>query len=499
MLVLAVGFFLARNNARNTAFANLEQKRAIAVPYITLVLLDERTQNVRPALGEAARRALERADLRVFVLNRDTFQVEHDTGDNAALLGKTFPFDADASTEQQLRDGQAMRGATTFEGESGRYQYIAQLIPLPARPSGNLPARPPRQYIVVAQPEPNLGSILQSAQNLLLPAVLVGLVVSLVFAYFLARSISRPLSRLAQAAAAMSRGDYNHQLPVQGQDEIATLTGQFNIMAHEVGNAHQMQRDFVANISHDLKTPLTSVQGFSQAMLDGSIKDEAGFKQAAGIINNEAHRMNRMVSQLLSLTQLQSGLRTLELRPTELGPLLGQLVLSMQPQAVGAGIELIARFGVNSATVLGDADLLKQALGNLIDNALKHTSAGGTVTVSMLPAEGGVEIAVSDTGHGIPAADLQRVMERFYQVDKARGPGQERSLGLGLAIAREIVQAHHGQIRLDSVEGKGTTVSVMLPATIAGRATTRGNGTRPITAPLETSSGDLNQTERSLN
>jgi two-component system sensor histidine kinase ResE len=220
-------------------------------------------------------------------------------------------------------------------------------------------------------------------------------------------------------------------------------------------------------------------------MLDGSIKDEAGYKQAAGIINNEAQRMGRMVSQLLSLTQLQSGLRTIELRPTELGPLLAQLVLAMQPQTEASGVELVARFALNSAVVLGHADMLKQAFGNLIDNALKHTPRGGTVTVSLLPAGNGIDVVIGDTGQGIPAAELQRVMERFYQVDKARSPGQERSLGLGLAIAREIFQAHHGQVRIESVEGRGTTVYVSLPASMSERNGARGNGTRPGTTPLE--------------
>lgn len=483
VLALAVGFVLARNNARNAAFANLEQKRAIAVPYIALVLLDERTQGGRPAVTEAARHALDVAGLRVFLLDRDTLSVEHDTGDNAALLAKKFPFYLAADLEDQLRSGRPVRGTTNFEGESRQYQYIAQLTPLPARPPGGLAPRASRQFVVVAQPEPDLARVLQNAQESLLPAVLAGLAASLVVAYFLARSISGPVSKLAEAAAAVSRGDYGQRLPVQGHDEIATLTHQFNVMAEEVGNTHQAQRDFVANVSHDLKTPLTSIQGFSQAMLDGSIRDEAGFKQAAGIINKEAQRMSRMVSQLLSLTQLQSGLRALELRPIELGPLLGQLVLAMQPQATEAGVDLVARFGVSSTLVLGNADMLKQAFGNLIDNALKHTPSGGTITVSLLPASHGVDIQVSDTGEGIPQADLQRVMERFYQVDKARSPAHDRSLGLGLAIAREIAEKHHGQIRIESARGKGTTVVVSLPTAADGVSGVPGNGSRRSTSP----------------
>ncbi|MDQ5824906.1 MAG: HAMP domain-containing histidine kinase [Chloroflexota bacterium] len=482
VLVLAVGFVLAQTTARNTAFANLEQKQRIAVPFIALVLLDERGAG-RPALSETARRALKSADLRVFVLNRDTLQVEHDTGGNAELLDKQFPFEA-ASVVEQLRSGQSVRGIATFESEADRYQYVAQLIPVAARPLGGPQGRPPRQYIVVAQPEPSLVRILQSAQELLLPAVLIGVAVALIAAYFLARSIADPVTRLSQAAAAVSRGDYNQQLPVRGQDEIAALTGQFNVMAQAVSHADQMQRDFVANISHDLKTPLTSIQGFSQAMLDGSIADAAGYKQAAQIIDTESQRMSRMVTQLLNLTQLQNGLRALELRPVELGPLLGQLVLTMQPQTTAAGIELVAQFSTDSVVVLGNADMLKQAFGNLIDNALKHTPGGGTITMSLLPVGNGVNVLVSDTGAGIPASEVQRVMERFYQVDKARASGQERSLGLGLAITREVIQAHHGNIRIDSVEGKGTSVSVWLPASIGHSPRAGDTGAEPATTSV---------------
>ncbi|HYO48642.1 MAG TPA: ATP-binding protein, partial [Chloroflexia bacterium] len=220
-----------------------------------------------------------------------------------------------------------------------------------------------------------------------------------------------------------------------------------------------------------LKTPLTSVQGFSQAILDGAIKDEQGYRQAAAIINGEAQRMGRLVSNLLDLSRLQGGLVALELRPVELGPVLAQLVLSMQPQAGEAGVQLVAKLGGPPGTmVLADVDRLREALGNLIDNAIKYTPEGGTVTVATQSTQAGVEVAVSDTGRGIPPEDLPRITERFYQVDKARSPGNGRSVGLGLAIVREIVLAHHGQMEIESTVGVGTTVRIMLP----GQGTQQG-------------------------
>jgi len=314
----------------------------------------------------------------------------------------------------------------------------------------------------------------------------VALLLSLVVAYALARSISRPIARLAAGAEAMAHGDYGQRLPVEGRDELAALTQRFNEMAAEVGRAHRMERDFVANVSHDLKTPLTSIQGFSQAMLDGAIVDEAGYRQAGEIINSEAQRMSRLVSELLGLSHLQSGLDALETRPVELGALLSQLMMAMQPQATNAGVELkLALRERHPIWVLASEDRLKQAFCNLIDNALKFTSPGGRVTLEAREAGSIAEVLVRDTGQGIPAEDLPRIMERFYQVDKSRSSFEGRSAGLGLAIARDIVRAHNGEISIHSEMGAGTTVRVELPAQPAPEfSRQRGGVLKRLAAPV---------------
>jgi signal transduction histidine kinase len=158
------------------------------------------------------------------------------------------------------------------------------------------------------------------------------------------------------------------------------------------------------------------------------------------------------------------------MQPVQLGELLSQLVLAMQPQAQAAGVELFARFSAPGAVTLADPDRLKEAFGNLIDNAIKYTPRGGRVTVELAGSPQGIQVLITDTGPGIPPQDLPRVMERFYQVDKARSSTDGRSIGLGLAIAREIIMAHQGQIHLESVQGKGTTVRVTLPARLDNRA-----------------------------
>ncbi len=454
-LALAVVFVLGAAYTKRISFGALQQKKAIVMPLLESAPADLRG-NVRPLLTNRFITIFRNAGVRVLIVDPATMQIKKDTAAKSGATGTVFELPKAAGSAQKLDLGEEVQGTVRLQGEGRPLQYIAQ------RPG----VGPLDQYIVVvAQPEPNLEALLAGARELGLPAALVALLVSMTVAYFLARSLSEPLARLMRAAAAMSQGDYTQRLPVRGHDEMAALTGQFNVMAEEVGRTHRVQRDFVANVSHDLKTPLTSIQGFSQAMLDGSIQDEEQRRLAAGIINNEAQRMSRLVSQLLLLSQLESGLRSIELRACRLGPLLNQLALSMQPQAAAAGVDLLTRSNVDDALVLADADKLKQAFGNLIDNALKHTPPGGAVTLGLAPAQDAVEVTVSDDGEGIPAADLPRVMERFYQVDKVRSSGRTRSLGLGLAITKEIVAAHHGQISLESVQGKGTTVRVRLPAT----------------------------------
>jgi signal transduction histidine kinase len=230
-------------------------------------------------------------------------------------------------------------------------------------------------------------------------------------------------------------------------------------MADEVQSEQQAQQEFLANVSHDLKTPLTSIQGYSQAIIDGAASNPVA---AATIINDEAARLNRMVVELTDLARLQAGRLSMQMTGLDMGQL---------AEAVGQRLSIVAREkGVDlrletmpMPEVAGDGDRLAQVLTNLISNAINYTPPGGTVTVRTQVANGGVEVIVEDTGVGIPPSELPRIFERFYQVDKARGP--RRGTGLGLAIVQEIVQAHGGKITASSAgENRGSTFTIWLPS-----------------------------------
>jgi signal transduction histidine kinase len=298
----------------------------------------------------------------------------------------------------------------------------------------------------------------------LLWAGVIAFVVSLGLAALLAYSISRPLDRIAQAAEDVAGGSYDQRLQISTPREVARLATSFNRMARQVQATLQSQQDLVANVSHELKTPLTSIQGYSQALLDGTASDAAAQERAALIIHEEAGRMRRLVDELLDLARLEAGQVHLAREPVDMADLLRDCAARFSAVAEKSGCSLQLHVS-STLPVMGDSDRLSQVLGNLVDNALKHSrdvQDGGRVLLGGECGEEWVSCSVTDNGPGVPAEELARIFERFYQVEKSRvrrGGGA----GLGLAIAREIVEAHGGRIVAESVEGLGTRFTMELP------------------------------------
>jgi signal transduction histidine kinase len=231
-------------------------------------------------------------------------------------------------------------------------------------------------------------------------------------------------------------------------------------MVEQVTSAQQAQRDFVANVSHELKTPLTSIQGFSQAIIDGTADDPDSVGRSASIIHGEAGRMHRMVEELLGLARFDAGQVELAQDKVDLNALLSNCIERMGPQAETAGNELLLS-AQDGLVVTGDADWLTQVFINLVDNGIRHTS-DARVDVAAIETDGWIEVSVTDNGEGIPPQDLDRVFERFYQADRSRQ--RKGGVGLGLSIAREVVRRHGGDISAESVVGLGTRFTVRLPA-----------------------------------
>lgn len=330
--------------------------------------------------------------------------------------------------------------------------------------------------VVLAVPEQSLTASWLDLAPSLTTAALVSLIVSIGVAVLLSRSIARPVAEMTRAAEEIARGRYDQHIPVRSRDEVGRLSEAFNHMARQVSSSHRTLRDFLANVSHELRTPLTSIQGFSQAMVDGTVRSPAEYGEASRIINDEADRMREMVEDLLLLSKIESGQMPMDRTTLDLRELLKACIRRAASQARQAGMELVLK-AHESVEFAGDERRLEQLLRNLMENALRHTPRGGTITLRLLseeraqssPGTSGrgsghrnareVRIVVHNTGSYIPEKDQERIFERFYQVDSSRAHNGDGS-GLGLAIAREIAHAHGGLLAVESHPESGTAFTL---------------------------------------
>ncbi|KAF0112150.1 MAG: two-component sensor histidine kinase [Chloroflexi bacterium] len=320
------------------------------------------------------------------------------------------------------------------------------------------------QYLVIASPRGNLTLKIMLSDpmiRLIIRVLVFALIVSLVMAAFMDHWLAEPLRKMAKTAKSLGLEKHN-PIPLEGAQEVKELAKSLNEMSRQVRESQQSQRDFVSDVSHELKTPLTSIQGFSNAILDGTASGEISIKHAAHVISTESERMLRLVLDLLTLTRLEGGVENLEKKSMDLAILVKNIVEKLSLTAAQGKVRLNSTVQ-NIPLVLADADRITQALTNLIENGIKYTPEDGMVTMSGDVVQRMVRIHITDTGIGIDPEELPKIFNRFYQVDKSRKGGPSKSEGLGLPIARQIARAHGGDILVKSEKGHGTCFTLLLP------------------------------------
>lgn len=318
--------------------------------------------------------------------------------------------------------------------------------------------------LVTAVPRPALSALAILTDELLPPLIWGGalaLILALFLAFAVARWVADPLQQLVNAAGKFSGGQAR-PLPLAGPQEVRELVGAFNSMTRRVQAAQESQKAFVANVSHEIKTPLTSIQGFAQALLDGTADSPQSRQQAAQIIYDESARLHRLALGLLDLARLDAGTANLQRERLDLRGLLEAIADKFSPLARAAGLTLTLAAPALPA-LMGDGDRLAQVFTNLVENALKFTPPGGQINLSARAAPGGVLVEVADSGVGISPEAQAHIFERFYQADRSRQTGKQQGAGLGLAIAQEIAHAHGGKITVRSAPAQGSLFSVFLP------------------------------------
>ena len=310
-----------------------------------------------------------------------------------------------------------------------------------------------KQALVLIRPT-RAGSSYTPYIEALLIGGFVGMTLAAAVAFLLARRIAQPVRRVAAAARRLPGGEVPEPLPVEGPTELRTLAESFNDTAVQLERARTAERQFLLSVSHELKTPLTAIRGYNEALRDGAVSIE----ETTETIAQEAWRLERLIGDLLDLARMNKSEFSVHSRPIDLAAAAAETVRRYEPAARRFEVELEARVdGIAPAT--GDSDRVLQLLGNLVENALRVTPSGGRVCVAARPGE----ITVEDTGPGLRPEELPHAFERFY-LHERYGREREVGTGLGLAIVKELAEGMGGSVSVESEPGHGTRFTVRLPS-----------------------------------
>lgn len=292
--------------------------------------------------------------------------------------------------------------------------------------------------------------------GLIIIGAFVALLIILSGVYFI-RSIVTPVKQINTTAKKIARGDFGVRIEKSHHDEIGQLIDTINDMAEELGNSEKMKNDFISSVSHELRTPLTAIKGWAETLMEGE-QDSETLEKGMAVISKESERLSGIVEELLDFSRIQSGRMSLMMNRLDLLAELDEAVFLFTDRANTENKNLNYEEGTMLSPILGDVNRLRQVFVNILDNALKYTPPGGTVTVTPTEKDGIISVVIEDNGCGIPTEHLPNVKKKFYKANQL-----VRGSGIGLAVADEIINLHSGTLKVESREGHGTKVSISIP------------------------------------
>jgi signal transduction histidine kinase len=323
--------------------------------------------------------------------------------------------------------------------------------------------------LILNAPVTEMNAFMEHIYYYIAIAGLVAFILALLVVSWLTRGIIRPLKAMEETAAAMAKGDYSNHVKVETSDEVGRLGLALNSLAQdlaknieELNQMEKLRRDFVANVSHEFRTPMTIIRGYNEALMDGTISDPVLIQKYHQLMGDETVRLERLINDLLDLSRLQSTTVTIDKEKLPLASVVDSVVNLLRQQAEQKQIIMSTTTEEDLPEILGNGDRIIQLLLIIVDNALKYTLSGGAIRISTFLEDECVVLRVADTGIGIPAEDLPYIWERLYKVEKShcRADG---GTGLGLAIAKEIIDLHHATVTVSSELSRGTTMTIYFP------------------------------------
>jgi len=315
--------------------------------------------------------------------------------------------------------------------------------------------------VIASTGSAGMSELLEAMNKTVLMSTLWVMLAALVAVYFITERMVAPLRSMSRAAKLFANGKFDARVPVTGSDEIAELAEAFNNMAESLGTLDEMQRSFVANVSHDLRTPMTTISGFIDGILSGAIPPEK-HEHYLGVISAEVKRLSRLVSALLDISRMQAGERKFTMTNFDVCELARQILISFEQKIEGKKLEVSFECDSDRMEVFADRDSIHQVLYNICDNAIKFAYDEGTYRLSIHEKDKKISVSVYNSGVGIPREDLPHIFERFYKSDKSRGL-DKTGVGLGMYISRAIIEAHGEKIRAESVHGEWCEFTFTLP------------------------------------
>ncbi|MBO4468199.1 MAG: HAMP domain-containing histidine kinase [Clostridia bacterium] len=315
--------------------------------------------------------------------------------------------------------------------------------------------------VVATSPISGLSSLFESIGRIYLFSAIVPLILIFIALYVITNRLTKPLKLMSTAAKAMAMGDFSKRIPVTTNDEIGDLAASFNDMTDSLSRLESMRKTFIADVSHELKTPMTTIGGFIDGIIDGTIEPERQ-NHYLTLVSGEIKRLSRMVQYMLNIARIESEEFVLKPSRFDFREMVLNVVLSQEQRIASGNIDVIGLDSFESVTINADKDLIHRVVYNLVDNAIKFTDDGGKITFKLKFDSNKLTFSISNTGKGISANDLPYVFERFYKSDRSRS-ANKNSTGLGLYMAKTIIKKHGGSISVKSKENELTTFSFILP------------------------------------